>query len=413
MVATPAGAAAGKLDSSFGNGGIVVTSFGNNVRPADAVLQGDGKLVVVGGLNDFRVASEVAAVVRYMPNGTLDPNFGRNGLTTAALTDFENEAEVVVTQSTGRIVILVRASTADGSVTEWALMRFKSDGNPDVTFGSGGRTFISFPHPQFFQTPVTSLLLQPDGKLLVGGAVLPPEGYSSTPNPTPPKTALARFTATGRADPTFGTNGVSEAVAIGAPEALGLLPDGSILAVNINQQTAQFTPSGDLSTVIGGALLAVTHPGTTIFRADSEFLLAGAGRGPSGRRDLDVNVRLFKATGAVDPNFQSPLFDFGAGGPFSNLPQALAVGSNGEIAVGGLSQTPSFSDDFGVARLTANGRLDTTFGNGGTVTTSFSHGGQVLAILVQPDRKIVAVGQAFSNDTAIPVDLAVVRYLGK
>lgn len=79
--------------------------------------------------------------------------------------------------------------------------------------------------------------------------------------------------------------------------------------------------------------------------------------------------------------------------------------------MGALAQTPSFSDDFGVALLTSNGALEQRFAHGGRLTTSFPHGGQVLALLVQPDGKIVAIGQSFSNDTAIPVDLAVARYL--
>jgi uncharacterized delta-60 repeat protein len=412
--ATLAAAAPGQLDPTFGNHGIVVTSFGNDVRPLDAVLQGDGRLIVVGGLNDFHIASEVAAVIRYLPDGSLDASFGSHGLTRAALTDFENEAEAVVIQADGRIVVLVHALSADGTVDEHALMRFKSNGNPDLTFGSGGRTFISFPHPQFFSTPAGTLLLQPDDRILVGGAVVPPRGYGGRTNPTPPKTALARFTGPGRPDATFGTNGVSEVVAVGEPAALAVLADGTILAASVSQQTAQFTSSGALmSTVVGGRVSSSTGQGTTIFRPDAEFLLAAAVRGPSGRRDLDVSVRLFKVSGALDASFQSPPFDFGAGGPFANLAQALAVESNGLIVTGGLSQTASFSDDFGVARLTPSGSLDARFGTGGTVTTSFPHGGQILAMVVQPDGKIVAVGQAFSNDTAIPTDLALVRYLGE
>lgn len=76
-----------------------------------------------------------------------------------------------------------------------------------------------------------------------------------------------------------------------------------------------------------------------------------------------------------------------------------------------MSQTPSFSDDFGVARLNTNGSLDRQFAQGRRTTTSFPHGGQVLAVVVQADGKIVAVGQSFSNDTAIPADLALLRYL--
>jgi uncharacterized delta-60 repeat protein len=399
----------GTLDPTFGKGGIVVTSFGNDIRPIDAVLQNDEKLVVVGGLNDFRIASEVAFVVRYHPDGTLDAGFGRNGLAVDAVTNFQNEAEGVVIQADGKIIILMRSTTADGSSDESVLVRFNSDGSRDLKFGNSGRVVINFPHPQFFTAAADVLLLQPDGKVLVAGAVTPPRR-----NPSPTKTVLARFNTTGTADTTFGTAGVSEITAIGAPVALALLSDGSILAVNVNQQTAQFTSTGALiSRIIGGTVIASTHPGVTIFRSDAKFLVAGGGRGPSGRRDLDVAVHLFEPTGNPVLAFQSPLFDFGAGGPYSNLAQAIAFTPNGKIAVGGISQATTFDDELGVARLEANGALDARFGKGGTVVTTFPRGGQVLAIVSQPDEKIVAVGQKFSGDTAIPVDLALVRYLGQ
>ena len=405
--ATTAAAASGQLDPSFGKGGIVVTQFGNNVRPLDAVLQRDGKIVVAGGVDDFRIASELAVVIRYMPDGSLDPGFGKNGVATDSITTFANEAEAVVVQADGKILILERATRTNGPNDEFTLVRFRGDGHRDVGFGNAGQLVVQFPHPAFFATSVNTLLVQPDQKILIGGSVVAPRH-----NPTPPKTVVARFTASGAADTTFGSNGVTEVVAIGAPDAMAVLADGGILAANISEQTAQFTPQGTLlPRVVGGVVTASTHPGTTAFRSDAEFLVAAGAQGPSGENDSDVKVRLMEATGSLDPNFQSPPFDFGASGPYVNLAQAIAIGPSGEIAVAGLSQTPSFGDDFGVARLHFNGSLDAHFANGGKLTTHFPHGGQVLAVLVQPDAKIVAIGQSFSNDTSIPVDLALVRYL--
>ncbi len=280
-------------------------------------------------------------------------------------------------------------------------------GNRDLNFGKAGRLIVDIPHPAFFATSADALVLQPNQALLVGGSVVAPRH-----NPTPTKTVLARVTKNGTPDGTFGTRGVAESVAIGAPDALAVLGDGTILAVNNRQQTAQFTSNGALlPEAHGGFVTAATHRGTVAFRPDGDFLFASGGQGPSGENDTDVSVRLLESSGILDPSFQSPLFDFGAGGPFGNLAQAIAIGPTGEIVVGGLSQTPSFSDDFGIARLNSNGALDQHFAHRGTLTTSFAHGGQVLALVVQPDGKIVAIGQSFSSDTAIPVDLAVARYL--
>jgi len=67
-----------------------------------------------------------------------------------------------------------------------------------------------------------------------------------------------RGTATGKTDTTFGTNGVSETVAILTPIGLAVLGDGSVMAVNVLQQTAQFSASGALlPSVMGGAVSTV------------------------------------------------------------------------------------------------------------------------------------------------------------
>ena len=72
----------GSVDTSFGVAGSVVV----NVGPAGfesfakaIALQSDGKLIVAGYIEDEAVSAWKSAVVRFLPNGTLDPSFATGG----------------------------------------------------------------------------------------------------------------------------------------------------------------------------------------------------------------------------------------------------------------------------------------------------------------------------------------------
>lgn len=66
----------GKIDSSFGTTGIVISAFGTSThleRGWDLIQQPSGNIVIVGEYRDW------ANVVRYLPNGTLDAGFATGG----------------------------------------------------------------------------------------------------------------------------------------------------------------------------------------------------------------------------------------------------------------------------------------------------------------------------------------------
>ena len=352
---------------------------------------------------DYAVARTAARAA--LPNGDLDTSFGVGGMTTDALTTAYNEAQAVIVQADAKIVILEH-SLYGASPDQFALVRFDRTGHLDRTFGLAGRVFINIPHPLYYTVTVDTLLLQPDQKFLVSGGVVAPR-HSGIPT----QTALARYTSAGAADGNFGTRGVTEVVAIGAPIAMALLADGSSVAVNSGTQTAQFNSVGTLlPRVVGGTVTTTTPQGQAVFRSDSEILVASAAQGPFGRHDFDVQALLVQPNGTLDTRFQSPIFDFIPGGPV-NVAQAIAIGPTGAVALGGLAQDTNFVDNFAVARLRSNGSLDAAFGHGGTLTMPLPMGGQVFSIIEQPDDKILAIGQAFSNSTAIPFNLAMARYL--
>jgi uncharacterized delta-60 repeat protein len=84
---------------------------------------------------------------------------------------------------------------------------------------------------------------------------------------------------------------------------------------------------------------------------------------------------------------------------------------NGEIVTVGYPNSESSDSDFLLARLNTNGSLDTAFGAGGKVRTSFGNlndGANGAAL--QPDGKIVAAG-FHATATAVSAQFVVARYL--
>jgi uncharacterized delta-60 repeat protein len=71
----------GTLDSSFGVGGKVTTDFGLTDQASSVVVQPDGKIIVAGGTYaTFPAAGGQFALARYNSNGSLDTSFGVGGL---------------------------------------------------------------------------------------------------------------------------------------------------------------------------------------------------------------------------------------------------------------------------------------------------------------------------------------------
>ena len=94
-----------------------------------------------------------------------------------------------------------------------------------------------------------------------------------------------------------------------------------------------------------------------------------------------------------------------------NSPIAVAVQSNGNIVVAGIASSANQPDVFAIARFTPTGQLDSTFGNGGLVTTSFTGVvPAVTAVIVQPNGQIVVGGASASGLRHVPSNTVLVRY---
>jgi uncharacterized delta-60 repeat protein len=173
----------GTRDTTFaGDGATAVNQCLYSGLPPTAALQG-GKIVVgCGNLSTHML-------VRFNSDGSIDPGFGLNGVSSMVL---NNSIPVkIVVQPDGKIL----SYTSNNF-----LYRFESGGALDNTFGTEGRIFL--PLPDYFNN-IRAFIVQPDGKFLLGG-------YTRIDNTgSNYDLLLARFNPDGSADSGFGSNGVT------------------------------------------------------------------------------------------------------------------------------------------------------------------------------------------------------------
>jgi uncharacterized delta-60 repeat protein len=399
--------APGALDVTFGNRGITTTL----VEPVGAdnlALKSDGSIVVVAALSDFQVASQVFGVLHYLPNGKLDTSFGQAGVTRTAFTTGFNAPSAVAVAPDGKIIVVGSASNPDDATVAFAIARYLPHGVLDATFGSHGLVMTSFlGHSDIADV----VLLQPNGKILVGGRALTAFGRVGIPD-----SALARYNSDGSLDASFGQGGKVVGNIVGELKALALQADGSVLALGIDKAgttaAARFSAAGAVLPVApSGALTASAATGRWAFQPNGAFITAERALGIS-RFDIDAQLERFAFGKGVDASFNGPVFDYASHG-IANRPssvQALALQQDGKILAGGIGTTAVGMNALGLARFNTDGSFDSRFGSRGIVTTQFAgNADQIFALAVAHDGKIIAAGlKADSDGTSI----VLVRYLG-
>ena len=122
------------------------------------------------------------------------------------------------------------------------------------------------------------------------------------------------------------------------------------------------------------------------------------------------------APGDLDPSFSNDGRVSTLTSPDTFVARAVAVQPDGRIIVAGYSCDtgtcgPTGDSSFRLVRYTADGGLDTDFGDGGMVTTAIGAGrSQAYDVLLLPDGRIVAGGVA-SMDVLDPGSFALAGYL--
>jgi uncharacterized delta-60 repeat protein len=211
----------GSLDATFGNGGKVVTDFGQGLESyaLAVMIQPDGKIVIAGE------SSYEFLVARYNPDGMLDTTFSGDGFALANFSSNWDGATAALLQPDGKIT-LVGWSEVNSPYDNFALARYNSDGSFDQSFGNGGKLLLAN------YGELNAAALQSDGKLIALGT-------SNT------SFSLLRFNVDGSLDTTFGSGGTVTPSFGGTAEGRHLVfqPDGKILAAGFTPGTPYYQNS--------------------------------------------------------------------------------------------------------------------------------------------------------------------------
>ncbi len=184
----------GTVDSFFGLNGLTRTKAtdGGTDQGLSAIIQPDDKILIAGAhLEPTSQASDYDfSLFRYKPDGTPDSSFGNNGMVITPNLQRADYITGISIESNGKIIVV------GNSIDNWSkiqIARYSADGHLDVSVGNNGLFFYEVGGPVYaFQS-----ILQPDGKLLIGGNFFPgdPNSFLMLRFKTDVFTAIESFSA--------------------------------------------------------------------------------------------------------------------------------------------------------------------------------------------------------------------------
>lgn len=417
--------ARGVADPSFGENGVVTGAFGGRFDEIAALLtQPDCRIVVAGATGAVSPDGSAydIAVARYNADGSADMTFGSGGVVVLDIAGGADRSAALTLLPDGRVLVTGTASA--GGVDGFALVRLSPDGSPDARFGSGGtvRTTIAEGGLR-----ASGLALLPDGGVLVAGTL------SRLPPTQPPSTiVLARYSAGGAPEVSFGSGGVVVSPLAGSSAAaLALQPDGKILIAGavagqsgtgaLLRFNADGSPDSDFGVAgVARVTLAGTETNATALALQPNGRIVVAGRAvfgvstPGGvvqvapDRGACLFIARFSGNGAPDAGFAgSGVAALTIGSDHDAGALALALQPDGGIVAAGTARVAD-QEDGALARVLPDGWPDPDFGQGGSLTADLGGNDRLRTALIQADGAVLAAGTSFIANG--PSRLVLTRY---
>ena len=325
---------------------------------------------------------EARALMAYA--GGLDPSFGTSGYYKAPISPGTytglNGVDAVAVEADGSVVAAGVAGK-QGSAT-FGLVHLTAGGAPDPSFGGKGEADVPLPSGTvaaslLSASPLGTLLIQPDGKIVVAGIFTPSGSTTSS-------SIVARFDADGKLDSTFGRGGVvvlgQGGTAIGGATVRygALQSDGKIVLAGLGPSAmtgrgtafaaVRLDADGSLDATFGTAGLVnltgqlaagegLDSASGVAIQPDGKIVLVGSLSLPSIGPGPNIIPEVFRvnADGSRDASLSmAGLRSVALGDP---VPNGIAVQPNGQILILG-QQEGLFSYAPALARLDADGSLD-------------------------------------------------------
>lgn len=345
------------LDEEFGPGSVDRTfdpGAGANGLVHSVALQSDGRVIAGGAFTQFDGVGR-NFVARMEGNGELDvtfnPGMGANAFVSS-----------VASAAGGKVLIAGAFDSVDGAAFN-RVARLNSNGAPDLVFNAASG----------LNAAVNTMITQPDGRVLLGGAFsLPTRGIN-------------RRQVNGAVDSSFNPGSGAD----GAVQALFVQPDGSILlggaftsvAGEPHSRVARVDASGLLDTAFGTGAITNGSVFALALQADGKVIVGGDFATAAGANR--VKVARLNTDGSLDAGFNVGL---GANATV----YALGIQSTGQIILGGDFTTINGITRNRFARLNTDGTVDASFDPGrGANNTVYS-----IAVLANDN---ILIGGNFSE----------------
>jgi uncharacterized delta-60 repeat protein len=401
--------AAGALDTTFSSDGKTAINISDNtvMSARDVALQKDGKVVVVGRSRDTASSANFrVAVARFNLDGTPDTTFGNrgNGLFRFNIGDANDDrGRCIAIQGDGKIVI-GSFSTTDalfGQSTNFGVARLNTNGTLDKSFAGDGTRIIDF--SGFANDIVIQQVGTTNGiveKIVVVGQH--DDGFAGVND----NFAIARLNPDGKLDGTFDGDGKRQ-VGFGEDESAGAVAidtQNRIVVAGSKGSSLALTrltgTNGATDTSFGQSGTVVTSiPGFTSFEASNLLIQSGnrivvVGSAVSGTNRNFVLAR-YLSNGKLDTTF-------GVGGTgivVTDFGSTDIAGGAFFSADGGLIVSGNSGAKFALASYTADGVLKSSFGNGGKIVGDLTGAGSASAggvsVAKGPGRRFVIAGGRF------------------
>jgi uncharacterized delta-60 repeat protein len=330
----------GSIDTVFNFGAFYVYT---------TAIQSDGKILAGGAFTTFNGAPQ-NYLIRLNSNGSKDTTFNIES-------GFSNNVFSTAIQSDGKILAGGSFTTFTGS-TQVYLIRLNTNGSKDTSFNLGAGFDIGFEEGE----NVSSIAIQSDGKILVGGYFF---GFSGmTYN------SLMRFNTNGSVDTSFNSG---FAFFYDAVNSIVIESDGKIL-VGSGSGLKRLNTDGSINTsfFLGGGVVY-----TTKIQSSGKILVGGSFTTAGG---TSQNYMLKTSNYLLDTSF-----DIGSG--FNSTVNSISIQSDRKILAGGSFTTFTGSTQNRLIRLNLDGSKDTTFDIGSGFNSN------VYTIDIQSDGKILVGGE--------------------
>ncbi len=238
----------GTLDPEFGQAGQVRMILGSSSHATDVVMDGEGRIVLCADV--YNLSGHEFGVLRLLANGTVDPTFSDDGVVTNAI-GVSADTRTVAVYPDGKILVGGNAIyTVPEELVRSLLVRYLENGSLDDSFGVGGIDTLSTAGNNWEM--VYDMVIRPDGGIVATGQRIIPENSEQSGY-------LLQLTPNGSLDQTFNLDGQIMIPELTFATQVTLQPDGKVLVSGGEVVVERYDTDGtlDMSFGIAGT---VTHP---------------------------------------------------------------------------------------------------------------------------------------------------------